>query len=259
MAHAVFGNGEESTHLEVSLGFKFLHDRVRQAAYSLLHGNERPALHLRIGRLLLVELPLMRDFQLITTLPPDEYAQLLVDREEELQRSPTTVAASTSISTASDVRRSSPPRDDDVQMVEKEGSTLIDVVNHLNRGQALIIDADERRKYAQLNCLAALNMKDSTAFRPALTHVLYGQLFLGAAVSHSIRLSSIYFCFEAHTCVVDIVGYDSVILTIFQSMRHQINRRPTLHHLLQRPMLMQLTLNWIPNHHQQLQLHPHQQ
>ena len=38
---------------EVSVGYKFLHDQVQQAAYSLISETDRSATHLRIGRLLL--------------------------------------------------------------------------------------------------------------------------------------------------------------------------------------------------------------
>src|SRR5262249_40235065 len=39
------------------ISFKFLHDRVQQVAYSLLGGDERKMVHLRIGRLLHLALP----------------------------------------------------------------------------------------------------------------------------------------------------------------------------------------------------------
>lgn len=38
---------------ELSVAYRFLHDRVREACYALLPEEERPAAHLRIGRLLL--------------------------------------------------------------------------------------------------------------------------------------------------------------------------------------------------------------
>jgi PAS domain S-box-containing protein len=67
--------------------FKFLHDRIQQAAYSLISEAHRPEVHLRIGRVLLVSL---------TADQPAEYlfdvanqlnrgAALLIDRDEKAQ------------------------------------------------------------------------------------------------------------------------------------------------------------------------------
>ncbi len=45
--------GEREGDGECATSFRFLHDRVQQAAYSLIEEADRPLLHLRIGRLLL--------------------------------------------------------------------------------------------------------------------------------------------------------------------------------------------------------------
>jgi hypothetical protein len=57
----------------------------------------------------------------------------------------------------------------------------VDVVNHLNRGHQLVTDVEDRLRFSQLNCLAALHVKDTTAFRNALTLTLYGTIFLAPA------------------------------------------------------------------------------
>jgi predicted ATPase/signal transduction histidine kinase len=65
-------------------GYVFAHDRVRQAAYSLIPDSRRPALHLAIGRLLLANTPREqlgeRTFEVATQL--DRGVDLITDPEE---------------------------------------------------------------------------------------------------------------------------------------------------------------------------------
>ena len=85
--------------------YKFIHDRVQEAAYSLIPEAARADAHLRIGRLLTAH------------TPPDE-------REE----------------------------------------TIFEIVNHLNRGVALITARDERDQLAEFNLIAGKRAKASTAY-----------------------------------------------------------------------------------------------
>ncbi|KQP37217.1 diguanylate cyclase [Pseudorhodoferax sp. Leaf274] len=97
---------EERASLQVVLDFA--HDRVQEAAYALAAPTEMPALHLRIGRLLL-------------------------------------------------------PRTDPQR-------PAFDVVEHLNRGAALIGDARERAALAALNLRASQRARDAAAFDLAAAH-----------------------------------------------------------------------------------------
>src|SRR5262249_49702222 len=64
--------------------YTFLHDRVQEAAYSLISEELRPETHLRIGRLLAAELPAEkreeRIFELVNQL--NRGALLITSREE---------------------------------------------------------------------------------------------------------------------------------------------------------------------------------
>ena len=53
----LWGALREGLLLRVGDGYQFLHDRVREAAYSLVDETARPALHLTIGRRILARLP----------------------------------------------------------------------------------------------------------------------------------------------------------------------------------------------------------
>jgi hypothetical protein len=160
---------------EISVSYRFMHDRVRQAAYSLVGVSEKPDLHLRIGRLLLKKIRYPTDFQRVITLADDE----LLHWNETHQAS--TAAVSSSLSSAPTASQSSEPTNDgneEIQNNDKDSSLLMDVVSHLNRGQLIVTDSSERWKYAELNCYLAHCTRESTAFGPALTMALYGLIFM---------------------------------------------------------------------------------
>lgn len=108
--------------------FKFVHDRIREGAYSLLpDGAEKSSVHLAIGR------------QLLRTLPPTRQGE-----GEPHQLYP----------------------DSPVQ-IDDDGSLLLQCVCQLNLGSALITDAEERRSVAELNYKAAEMAMTRSAFFPA--------------------------------------------------------------------------------------------
>ena len=99
--------------------YKFLHDRVQEAAYALIPENLRDEMHLQIGRLFV--------------------KHTAADKREEM---------------------------------------AFEIVNHLNRGCALITSATEREQVAELNLIAGKRAKQSAAYKSALTYLITGAAML---------------------------------------------------------------------------------
>ena len=100
--------------------YKFIHDRVQEAAYSLIPEASRAEAHLRIGRLLAAR-----------TFP------------------------------------------------ETQEETIFDIVNHLNRGVALITSREERERLAELNLIAGKRAKASNGYASALKYLIAGASLMG--------------------------------------------------------------------------------
>jgi PAS domain S-box-containing protein len=101
------------------LSYRFVHDRIREAAYTPIPPAERARTHVRIGRLLVAHTP--------------------AERREE---------------------------------------AIFEIVNHLNRGTALITSADEREQLAQFNLIAGRRAKSSAAHATALNYFVTGSKLL---------------------------------------------------------------------------------
>jgi len=101
--------------------YKFIHDRVQEAAYSMILPALRAEAHLAIGRLLAANIP-----------------------------------------------------------VETREEAIFEIVNHLNRGTALITAPDEREQVAELNLIAGKRAKASSAYASALTYLTAGAALLPA-------------------------------------------------------------------------------
>jgi len=120
----VLGGSEEQVHADlweavlaglvfrVDGAYRFLHDRVQEAAYALIPEADRAPTHLRIGRILAANI-----------------------RPEEL------------------------------------GDHVFDIVNHLNRGAALIAEPEERERLVVLNFMAGSRAKSSTAYVSARNYL----------------------------------------------------------------------------------------
>jgi len=99
--------------------YKFIHDRVQEAAYSMIPPALRAETHLAIGRLLEANIP-----------------------------------------------------------AEVREEAIFEIVNHLNRGAALITAPDERDRVAELNLIAGKRAKASAAYASALTYLTAGAALL---------------------------------------------------------------------------------
>jgi PAS domain S-box-containing protein len=95
--------------------YTFQHDRIQEAAHSLIADDARAEIHLRIGRLFL--------------------AHTAADKREEI---------------------------------------IFEIVNHLNRGVALVASSEEREHLAELNLVAGKRAKTSTAYTSALKYLIAG-------------------------------------------------------------------------------------
>jgi PAS domain S-box-containing protein len=101
--------------VDAAPAYKFLHDRVQQAAYALIPAAQMPAIHLQIGRL-------------------QQQAMALGERDNR----------------------------------------VFEIVNHLNQGISLIVDATERQELAQLDLLAGQKAQQATAYGSALDYFTIG-------------------------------------------------------------------------------------
>ncbi len=120
--------------------FRFQHDRVQQAAYSLLSESEKQANHLQIGRLLLANSPNFNFGLGIGDLG-------LKDDPKSIQNLKSKIEIP---------------------------ENIFDIVNQLNKGVALIDHESEKIRLAQLNLMAGQKAKTSAAHQPALNYFDFG-------------------------------------------------------------------------------------
>ncbi|MCC5615627.1 AAA family ATPase [Nostoc sp. CHAB 5836] len=108
-----FQDGEQAdTHHNVNPTYRFLHDRIQQAAYFLIPEDQKQQTHYHIGKLLLSKL--------------------------------------------SEVEQS---------------ETIFKIVNHINLGQSLLKQKDEKEKVARLNLTAAQKAIASTAYEAGIKYL----------------------------------------------------------------------------------------
>ena len=78
---------ESPDKTELAVSYKFLHDRVQQAAYSLISDDQKKVVHLKIGRLMLLNIPddkrLEQIFDIVNQL--NFGVELITDGEEQYE------------------------------------------------------------------------------------------------------------------------------------------------------------------------------
>jgi len=127
--------------LNLDGSYQFAHDRIQEAAYSLIPEDRRAALHLRIGRLLLAR------------MTADEIVEHLFDVVNQLNHGAECM----------------------FNPDQKEPAAKF------NASAALLVDPDERRRVAELNLRAGRRAKASTAYASACLYLSVGMALLGPA------------------------------------------------------------------------------
>ncbi|HBE19223.1 MAG TPA: serine/threonine protein kinase, partial [Cyanobacteria bacterium UBA11367] len=103
------------TNYQLPIPYKFLHDRVQQAAYAIIPDEQKKQVHLKVGELLLKNTP-----------------------SEEVEEN------------------------------------IFEIVNQMNIGVQLIASQSDKYKLAQLNLIAGIKAKDSTAYDAAVRYLRVG-------------------------------------------------------------------------------------
>jgi PAS domain S-box-containing protein len=127
--------------MSVDGSYKFLHDRIQEAAYSLIEGGRRAAAHVRIGRILLAR------------LTKDEISDQLFDIVNQLNHGVAIVSGG----------------GQDQQTAECADDAH------------LFTELDERLRIAALNLRAGRRAKSSTAYASARNYLKAGIALLGSA------------------------------------------------------------------------------
>ncbi|MEH2269373.1 MAG: serine/threonine-protein kinase PknK, partial [Nostoc sp.] len=164
-----FYQGENHDRLALSTGntnkqlakYRFLHDRVQQAAYFLIPDNQKQATHLKIGQLLLQN-------------------SSQIEQEEK----------------------------------------LFDIVGHLNLGQELIAQPNEREALARLNLAAGGKAKNSTAYAAARAYLQTGIELLTVNCwqdQYELTLSFYVAAAEAAYLNADFDGMEQIAVQVLQS------------------------------------------
>ncbi|MCC5642067.1 AAA family ATPase [Nostoc sp. CHAB 5824] len=164
-----FYQGENHDKLALSNGntnkklakYRFLHDRVQQAAYYLIPDNQKQATHLKIGQLLLQN-------------------SSAIEQEEK----------------------------------------LFDIALHLNLGQELITQSNEREALARLNLAAGGKAKNSTAYAAARVYLQTGIELLTANCwqdQYELTLSLYVAATEAAYLNADFDGMEQIAVQVLQS------------------------------------------
>ena len=181
----VYGETEEAMHaalweavcaglvLHLDSSYKFMHDRIQQAAYLLIPQENRAEVHLRIGRVLL------------RSMTKDELAE-----------------------------------------------HLFDVANQFNRGEALLVDRDEKVQVATIELRAGRKAKASAAYASARVYFGAGMALLDERAwdtQHELMFSLWLECSECEFLSGDFDRAEQLIAVLLERGASKIDRAAAYH------------------------------